>query len=456
MTSTAGAASLPPGPAKQKFRNFRQWMTDPIGFFESLHREYGDIVTYEIPGKKYCAIFSGELVEEFFAKDSMFPPAYPRSRFDVIKSPAFNRMRGEGRPRLGKLIASAFSEERMRIHADIFAEQIEEHCGKLRFGEKRDFRYFFECLSWEVTFGALFGRDMRPKAEVGRIVAASIKKNLLLSLLPGGMTIVRWPLPHLLKGRRASKELDVMAYEAIRRSRDPAHPGDDIVSHLVRDSEQGFHDWRFESDSTIRDEAFSLLFGAYEPPIISLVYSLFYLSRNSAARNCLAREADEIAGDRPLRGADYPKLRYARAAVRELMRIQPPAEIYLPRPALEDTRLGGYELPRGTVIQVPLQVLHKRADYWDRAEEFVPERWLPTSPNEVAACPKGAFAPFCGGSHYCLGAPFASVFLAIALASLARKFNLEPVEDEIPKRMSVDVGFFDGPIFATVGKRETP
>ena len=456
MTSTASAASLPPGPPSHKFRNFRQWLADPNGFYDSLHRDYGDIVTFDVPGRKYCTLFSAELVEELFARDAEFPPIFPRSRFDAIKSPGLVRMRGKDRPRLSKLIASAFFEERIRIHADIFAEQIEEHFGRIRPGEKLDFRYVFESLSWEVTFGALFGRDMRPKAEVGRIVASSIKKNLLLSLLPGGMTIGRLPLPHLLKGLRASKELDVMAYEAIQRARDPAHPGNDIVSHLVRASEQGLQEWRFENDSIIRDEAFSLLFGAYEPQIISLVYSLFYLSRNTAARDRLAREADETAGDRPLCGADFPKLRYARAVVMELMRIQPPAEIFVPRPAREDTRFAGYEIPRGTVIQVPLQVLHKRADYWDQADRFIPERWLSASSDGAAACPKGAFAPFCGGSHYCLGAPFATVFLAIALASLARRFNLEPVEDEIPKRMSVDVGFFDGPIFATVGKRETP
>lgn len=111
MTRSTATAVPPPSLPKRKFRHFRRWMTDPIGFFKSLHRDYGDIVTYEVPGKKYCAIFSAELVEELCTKDSVFPPLYPRSRYDVVKSPGLARMRGGDRPRLGKLIGSAFSEE---------------------------------------------------------------------------------------------------------------------------------------------------------------------------------------------------------------------------------------------------------------------------------------------------------------------------------------------------------
>ncbi len=341
----------------------------------------------------------------------------------------------------------------MQIHADILAEQVEEHCGRLRAGETVDFRYISECLAWEATFGAVFGRDMRPKAEVGRILASAVKKGYLLSFLLGGSTVARWPLPYMLKALRASKELDVMAYEAIRRARDPAHPGHDIVSHLFRASERGLYDWRFENDTALRDEAFSIVFISYETQVIPLVYSVFYLSRNAAVRERLAQEADEVVGDRPLRGADFPDLRYAQAVFKELLRIQPPAETFVPRPALEDTSLAGYAIPRGTVIQVPLHVLHSRADYWDRADRFVPERWLSDSSDEAAACPKGAFAPFCGGPRYCIAAPFATVLLVFALTSLARRVRLEPVVDEIPKRLSADVGFFDGPIFATVRER---
>ena len=428
-------------------------MTDPAGFFEKLHREYGDIAAYEVPGTKCCAIFSSELLDELMEKDSRFPPSYPRSRYDAVKSPGLARMRGDDHHRLGEVIASAFAPDRMRIHADILAEQVEEHCGRLRAAEGVDIRYFSECLAWEATFGAVFGRDMRAAPEVARTLASAVKLGYLLSALPGGAPLARLPLPYMLRALRASKELDELAYRAIERARDPEHPGHDVVSHLVRATASGRFNWRFENDTRVRDEGFSLVFISYETQIIPLVYSAYYLARNPAVRERLEREADEVLGDRPLEGADFPKLRYAQAVFNELIRVQSPAQTLVPRPAVEDSVLGGYFIPRGTVIQTPLPVLHLRADYWEQAGEFLPERWLQDSTDGASGCPVHAFAPFSRAPRACLGAPFATALVVFTLAALARRFRIEPVEEEIPRRMSADVAFFDGPVRVNVRER---
>ena len=428
-------------------------MTDPTGFFAGLHGDYGDIAWYEVPGTDYCAIFSAELLEELAEKESVFPPRYPRSRYDVVKSPGLARMRGSDHRRLGRLVASAFSPERMRIHAEIVAEQVESHCRRLQAGDNVDIRYFSECLAWEATFGAVFGRDMRAAPETARVLARAVKLGYLLSALPGGASLARLPLPYMLRALKASKKLDALAYEAIRRARDPAYPGRDVVSHFVRATERGLFDWSFESDTRVRDEGFSLVFISYETTIIPLVYSAYYLSRNPAARARLEREADEVLGDRPLQGTDLQRLPYSRAVFNELMRVQSPAQTLVPRAALEDSSLGGYFIPRGTVIQVPLPVLHSRSDYWDRADEFLPERWLSDVPEGTSVCPEAAFAPFGRTPRACLGAPLATAIAVSTLACLARQFRFEPVVEDIPRRMSADVAFFDGPILVNVMER---
>ncbi len=451
-----GNQRLPPGRHGGKFRTLRHLMTDPTGFFEGLHAAYGDIARYQTPGANFCAIFSSELLEELMEKDSVFPPSYPRSRYDVVKSPGLARMRGDEHHRLGRLIGSAFSPERMRIHADILADQVNAHCSGLQPGEDVDIRYFAECLAWEATFGAVFGRDARARPEVARTLASAVKLGYLLSALPGGARLARLPLPYMLRALRASKELDALAYRAIERARDPEHAGHDVVSHLVRAVDDGRFDWRFESDRSVRDEGFSLVFISYETQVIPLVYSACYLSRNPAVRERLEREAEEVIGNRPLTGTDFGKLRYAQAVLKELLRVQSPAQTLVPRPAVQDGSLGGYFIPRGTVIQVPLPVLHQRTDYWDRADQFRPERWLSDAPEETTACP-AAFAPFSRAPRACLGAPFATVLLVFTLADLARRFRIEPVAEAIPERLSADVGFFDGPILVNVkGRTQAP
>ena len=453
MTRAGGKPVRPPGRRGRKLQTLRRLMTDPTGFFQALHRDYGEIAWYEIPGARCCAIFSPELLDELAEKEAVFPPKYPRSRYDVVKSPGLARMQGDDHRRLGRLVASAFSPDRMRIHAEIVAEQVEAHCQRLQAGEKVDIRYFAERLAWEATFGAVFGRDMRAAPETARILARAVKLGYMLSMLPGGAPLARLPLPHMLRALRASKDLDRLAYEAIQRARDPAHPGRDVVSHFVRATERGNSDWHFEKDTGIRDEAFSLVFISYETTIIPLVYSAYYLHRNPSARERLAQEADQVLGDRPLQGSDLPKLRYAGAVFNELMRVQSPAQTLVPRPALEESTLGGYSIPQGTVIQVPLPVLHTRADYWGRAEEFLPERWLSDLPEGVASCPRAAFAPFGRAPRACLGAPLATALAVFTLAGLARRFRLEPLAKDLPRRMSADVAFFDGPILVNVSER---
>ena len=176
--------------------------------------------------------------------------------------------------------------------------------------------------------------------------------GFLVEALPASGLIERLPLPFVRRANRAAKELDTLAYTAIQRARDANHPGEDVVSHLVRATEEGRADWSYNSDQEIRDEAYALLFGAYEPPVVVIVNALHYLALNPAAREALEHEADTLLDDQPISGADLERLPYARAVALESLRLHPVAEPLVGRIALEDTTLGGYSVPKGTRVQV--------------------------------------------------------------------------------------------------------
>ena len=451
------APPLPPGPPRQPLKTMREMASDPMAFLESLHRQYGDIVSYQMPAGRNCAVFSSELLKEVLQeREAIYPPAHPASPFDVIKAPALARTRGEDHRRLTKLVTTAFSPDRMEVFADRLAHQVQTHCQRFRPGETMDIRYEFEQLAWNGCLDALFGADGPQDPGIARPILRTVKLKFMLTMLPAGGILLRLPLPFLVRALRAARELDVFVYKAIRRASDPAHPGHDVASHFVRATEQGLVDWTFRNDREIRDELYSLLFAAYEAPIVLLVFSAYYLSRNPDVRDLLEREADEVIGDRPMRGADFARLRYAQAVCRELLRVQPPAITMVPRVALEDSVLGGYSIPRGTVMQVGASVLHSRTDYWgENAGNFRPERWLTDSSGETSGCPaEHAFVPFSREPRACRGAHFATVLMVFALAGLARRVRLEPVEQELPERLSTDVAFFSGPILARVKERK--
>ena len=455
MTSDANATpALPPGPKGGGIQNMRRLAGDLNGFFDSLHADYGDIAYYEVPGAKCCAVFSAELMKEIMVdKEPILPPAYPWMHFDIVKSPGLARWRGADHRRLTKVIVDAFNDDYMGHYSRMLAEQTTAHCERFRPGETVDVRDEFERLSWKETLTALFGTDQDMGREIGRPLLKSVKMGFIVEALPARWLVERLPLGFVRRANKAARELDVLAYDAIRRARDPNHPGHDVASYLVRTTEAGQVDWTYNNDREIRDETYALLFGAYEPPATVLVYALHYLARNPAARDCLEEEADTLLGERPVEGPDLEKLSYARAVALETLRLQPVAEPLVGRIALEDTTLGGYAIPKGTRVQISPRVLHRRPEYWDEPDEFRPERWLMDPHKSELGGPAHPFLAFCKEPRHCRGSRFATALMVCALSSLARRFRFEPVEDGLPQRAGTEFGGFPGPVMMTVNER---
>ncbi len=454
---TNDAPPLPPGPKGQGFQNMRRLAGDLNGFIDSLHADYGDIAYYEVPGAKFCAVFSTELMKEVLVdKEPILPPAYPWMHFDIVKSPGLARWRGADHKRLTGLIVDAFNEERMGPVREMLAEQTTAHLERFRPGQTVDVVDEFERLSWRQTLIALFGADGGMHREIGRPLLKSVKMGFIVEALPASGLIERLPLPFVRRANRAAKELDALAYTAIQRARDANHPGEDVVSHLVRATEEGRADWSYNSDQEIRDEAYALLFGAYEPPVVVIVNALHFLALNPAAREALEHEADTLLDDQPISGADLERLPYARAVALESLRLHPVAEPLVGRIALEDTTLGGYSVPKGTRVQVSPRILQRRPEYWKEADEFRPERWLRDPHKSELGCPAHPFLAFNKEPRQCRGARFATALMVTTLASLAQRFRFEPVGDPMPARAGTDFGAFPGPVLMTVAERRRP
>lgn len=446
---------LPPGPKGQSLRNLRRLASDLDGFMNSLHADYGDIACYEVPGARLCAVFSTELTKEVLVdKEPVLPPAYPRMHFDIVKSPSLARWKGTDHRRVTQLVASAFGEQRMPACTEMLAEQTAAISERLRSGGTVDLVDEAERLSWKAMLTALFGTDGGLDHRLGRPMIKSVKMAFIVEAMPASSLIERLPLPFVRRAHKAARGLDGLAYDAIRRARDPNHSGHDVVSHLVRTTEDGLTDWTYDSDEDIRDEALALLFAGYESPATGLVSAQHYLARNPASRERLEEEADRVLNGRRVESADFDNLRFAQAVCLETLRLRPSGGLLVAREALEDTTLGGYLIPQGTRVQVPTRLLHRRADYWDEPDEFLPERWFSEPHKGRGRCPSHPYIGFSKEPRYCRGTDYAMVFMTFALASIARAFRLEPVEEHLPEPANTEFGSFGGPFLVTVNERD--
>jgi cytochrome P450 len=114
------------------------------------------------------------------------------------------------------------------------------------------------------------------------------------------------------------------------------------------------------------------------------------------------------------------RLRYTQMVVKESLRLFPPAW-GIGRETLKEIYLGDYRLPAGTNVFISQWVMHRHPRYFERPEEFQPERWTEEFEKQL---PKFAYFPFGGGPRVCVGASFASMETALLLATIAQRYRL--------------------------------
>jgi cytochrome P450 len=88
--------------------------------------------------------------------------------------------------------------------------------------------------------------------------------------------------------------------------------------------------------------------------------------------------------------------------------------------------LGGYTIRAGTTIFMSQWVVHHDERFYERAEQFEPERW---TDERAKALPKMAYFPFGGGPRICIGNTFAMMESVLLLATIAREWSFRLVPD---------------------------
>lgn len=225
--------------------------------------------------------------------------------------------------------------------------------------------------------------------------------------------------------RGALETFDRMAQEMIdERRREPVdqRPHDFLTLMLAaRDEDSG----EGMDDGLLRDEIVTLAGAGNETSGLSLTWLFYQLARNPAARDRLYQEAAALPTDEPGLG-ELPHLEYTLQAFEEALRMYPP--IYaIPRQATEDDEVDGYRIPAGSTVLVSQYVTQRHPDFWDEPDAFRPERFAPEA---VEARHRFAHFPFGGGAHVCIGQQMARMDAQVIVGMIARRFRLEPVEDE--------------------------
>ncbi|KAL6658698.1 hypothetical protein ACP70R_002738 [Stipagrostis hirtigluma subsp. patula] len=170
---------------------------------------------------------------------------------------------------------------------------------------------------------------------------------------------------------------------------------------------------------------------------IVLEYAMVELMQNP---NLMTKLQDEVRtsipkGKEMVTEDDLNGMTYLKAVIKETLRLHAPAPLLVPHLSIADCDIEGYKIPSGTRAIINAWALSRDPSYWERANEFMPERFMEGG-SAADMDYKGnnfLYLPFGSGRRICPGINFAISIIEIMLANLVYHFNWE-LPPGVPER----------------------
>ncbi|MCL7036877.1 hypothetical protein MKW94_025422 [Papaver nudicaule] len=183
----------------------------------------------------------------------------------------------------------------------------------------------------------------------------------------------------------------------------------------------------FYSDRMIRGLIGVLISAGTDTSAGTMEWALSQLLNNPEILKKVQREIDmEVGRDRLIKESDLSKLPYLHAIILETLRMYPPGALLTPHESSEDCVVGGYDIPRGTMLFVNIWVIQNDPESWDEPHEFRPERFI----NTEGVREGFKLMPFGSGRRVCPGDGLAMRVIGLALGSLIQCLEWERANGE--------------------------
>ncbi|XP_070575518.1 steroid 17-alpha-hydroxylase/17,20 lyase-like [Ptychodera flava] len=178
------------------------------------------------------------------------------------------------------------------------------------------------------------------------------------------------------------------------------------------------------TDVNVRQIVSDIFGGGIDTTINTMNWCIAYLVNYPDVQTKVQEEIDDVIGQRLPMISDKGKLPYCEAVIHEAMRIRTVAPLSAPHETIEDTSVGGYNVPKGTQIWTNLWKIHMDENYWKEPQEFRPERFLD---EDGQALPKqDSFLPFSAGRRVCVGEVLAKNEMLLIFVCLFQQFTFLP------------------------------
>lgn len=427
VAPAAGPASLPVGPpGRPLFGHLFEINRDHLGFLQQCVQTYGDRVELHFGPRRVVLLNHPLDVDEVLVNQQRsFIKGYFYRLLGPLLGNGLLTSEGDFWLRQRRLVQPAFHRERVRAYADIMVAYTRELLQQWADGVVRDVNDDMMQLTLRVVGKTLFDADLQSGArDIGQGLPRALRElNAQMNgpefLLPSGV-----PTPSRMRLRAALRRLDPPIFQIIRDRRATGTDRGDLLSALLRAQDE---DGTRMTDGQLRDEAMTIVLAGHETTALALSWAWYLLARHSETEQRLESELANVLHGRQPALEDVARLTYTQAVLFETMRLYPPI-FGIGRECIVPCDIKGYALPAHSNVYIVPYIIQRDPRWFDAPETFRPERWLG---EDVKHLPRFAYFPFGGGPRLCIGQAFAMQEAILVLATIAQRWRLELVSNEV-------------------------
>jgi cytochrome P450 len=398
--------TIPPGPSEG---------FDLGGSDESLARmrvyfaEYGDIYRVFAPGRgvfNYVINHPDDIKRVLLSNHRNYTKGEGMDRVKILLGNGIMTSEGDFWRRQRRMMQPSFHRRIIDRFTGLIAsvndKYAERWAAKAARGEPVNVTDDTSELTLEIVLGSIFGTDLlRLEQQFGanpfEVVAKEPNRDLKFAF--------------------RFRSLAKLVGELIERRRREPEEHFDFLALLMatrdRDTDAAM------SDRELIDEVLTLIVAGHETTASSLAWTWYLISTHPEIGEALQAEADAApAGALGLDAAE--SLQLTHQVLQESLRLYPPGWLFTRR-NLEADELGGYAIAPRTDVFICPYLLHRHPAFWDRPEEFRPDRFAAA---DVEERHRFSYIPFSVGPRHCIGENVAMFEMLVHVQQMCKRFRL--------------------------------
>ncbi|XP_010533180.1 PREDICTED: cytochrome P450 734A1 [Tarenaya hassleriana] len=402
-----------------------------LSFYHHWRKIYGATFLVWFGPTFRLTVADPDLIREIFSRSEFYEKNEAHPLIKQLEGDGLLSLKGEKWAHHRKIITPTFHMENLKLLIPVVVKSVtdmlDELSGNLsESGEiEIDVYEWFQILTEDVITRTAFGSSY----EDGRAIFRLQSQQMLLCaeafqkvFIPGFRF---FPTKRNIKSWKIDKEIKKSLVKLIERRRASSScsgGGDaaakDLLGLMIEASKSS-------ANVTVKDiveECKSFFFAGKQTTSNLLTWTTILLAMHPEWQAKARDEVLRVCGSRDIPTKDdVVKLKTLSMIINESLRLYPPIVATIRR-ARADVELGGYKIPSGTELLVPILAVHHDQAIWGNdANEFNPARFT-DGVVRAAKHPVG-FIPFGLGVRTCIGQNLALLQTKLMLAIMIQRFT---------------------------------